>query len=964
MGIQLFPGENYSQEIKAGAIIMIQDKMITSIFSSIVKHHPDGKAVIHNKKSLTYKQLDLAAACLACRLKMKQTKPCMIIALYLPSGIEAIVSMLGVLKAGHAYLPLDINDPLSRTEEILDGSEPDIIITSHSHKFYFKNRDIIILISDDLMDSSDLIKNKSKEPLYKDLGVGKISPDSLAYIIYTSGSTGKPKGIPIKHQAVINLLDDFQQRSSLNHNDNCSLWTNLNFDVSVYEIWSALLSGASLFIPDSQIRTDAGKFIQWLRRFDITSAYIPPFMVADLAKNQLTEPLSFKRILTGVEPIPETLLCTIKRSTPGLCLINGYGPAEATVCATLYDVPDYPDNPGNAPIGKPVNNLKVYLLDESKNHVKNGEKGEIYIAGIQVADGYFKNNALSEKNFLNNPFSNDLPKVMYKTGDMGIRLKNGNIMFGGRKDFQIKLRGFRIEPGEIENVIKEFPGISQTAVVLKENKTQRKILTAYIDANPDQEKLIEFLKSKLPKYMLPSAVISLKKMPLTSQDKIDKRNLIQREDLEILDQELPRTVAEKKMAGIWEKFFNISPIYRNDDFLLLGGDSISGVKILSRLNRLFSKDIQISTLFEHSLLKDFSTFFTADKDKETNIGILEITPTVTIITDPTEDTPLLEDQNLIWIFEQINPDTSLYHIPLVYKVTGKLDHDLLKQSIEIIKKRHISLQSQFLIKDDLTIQKQEKNVNDDHDKPIHFKIDRIEDRLNLKNKWILDKTQEKFNLETGPVFKTDLLITGDSACIICFTFHHIIFDGWSAGLFVKELSKTYTSLVKGEAAKLLDLKFSYHNYVSTKTAEVDHEWETARAFFTSYLKNLPRNDNRTSQDLSGACFPVKIDIEVYNKIKEIALENRTSSFTILLALFQILLFAETGESDQITGIAYAGRDKIETEPLIGFLMNTLVIRNFINTDHSLSSFLSSVKENLATIFKYKNIPFQNINRLC
>lgn len=950
---------------------MIQNKTITSIFSSIVNHFPDSEAVIQNKKSMTYGQIDFVSDCLAGRLKKKPTSPCMIIALYMPSSIEAIVSMLGILKAGHAYLPLDIKDPLSRTGEILDNANPNIIITSSSHESHFKNRNIEILISDTLLDPPDLTINGSEETFDKTLGAKKISPDSIAYVIYTSGSTGKPKGIPIKHQAVINLIDDFQQRSPLDENDKCSLWTNLNFDVSVYEIWSALLSGASLFIPDNKVRSDADKFIKWLKIINITSAYIPPFMIADLAENQLKNPVSFKRILTGVEPIPETLLCTIKRNTPGLCLINGYGPAEATVCATLYEVPDYPNNPGNAPIGKPINNLNVYILDESKKSVKDGKKGELYIAGIQVADSYLREKSLSEKNFLKNPFSDDLPGLMYKTGDLGTRIKTGDILFGGRKDFQIKLRGFRIEPGEIENVIKEFPGISLTAVVLKENKTHRKILTAYIDSNPDREQLIEFLKTKLPRYMLPSAVISLEKMPLTSQDKIDKRNLIQRKDLEILDQELPQTEEEKKIAAIWEKLFSISPIYRNDDFLLLGGDSISGVKILSRLNQLFSKNIEINTLLEYSQLKTFSKFFMENKGKETNNKDISEKPLPNNIrSDTKEYMPLLDDQNLIWVFEQINPGKPLYHIPLVYKITGIIiNHDILKQSIEIIKKQHIALQSVFLVHNDIIAQKQKKAFDNDNYNPSHYIIDQIEDIPDddipdQGNRWILDKTKKAFDLETGPVFRTDLLVTGESSCILCFTFHHIIFDGWSAGLFIQELSKIYNSLVKGESLNLLEPDFSYHDYISAKTSEIEYDWETAKSFFISYLKNLPQNHNKSSRNLTGKCYPLKIDADTYNKIKNLALKNQTTPFTVLLSLFQILLFAETGQNDQITGVAYAGRDRVETEPIIGFLMNTLVVRNIIKIDKSFNFFLSSMKKTFKKIFRYKNIPFQRINRLC
>ncbi|CCK81829.1 non-ribosomal peptide synthetase [Desulfobacula toluolica] len=974
--------------------------MIPSIFSSIVKCYPDNKAVVHNKKSITYREIDFAAGRLAVLLKTKQVFSGMIIALYLPSSIEAIVSMLGVLKAGYAYLPLDINDPPSRTEEILDHSQADIIITLDSHKSNFKNRDIEVLVLDTLLDSPDGIKNRSEEKfnIVKSQGSDEINPDFTAYVIYTSGSTGKPKGIPVKHQAVMNLIEDFQHRSPLDTKDKSSLWTNLNFDVSVYEIWSALLSGATLFIPDQQIRSDADKFIQWLKENNITSSYIPPFMIKDLADKQLENPISFKRILTGVEPIPESLLCALKRNTKGLCLINGYGPAESTICATLYEVPDYSDNPGNAPIGKPVKNLEVYLLDESGNPVKNGEKGEIYIAGIQVADGYLREDALSAKNFLENSFSDKLPGFLYKTGDLGTRLKTGDILFGGRKDFQIKLRGFRIEPWEIENVIKEFPGISQTAVVLKENKAQRKILTAYIDSHLDQEQLINFLKSKLPKYMIPSVVIPLEKMPLTSQDKIDRKNLMLKKDLNILKkEELPQTKTEEKIAEIWAMFLGISPIYRTDDFLLLGGDSISGVKIVSRINRLFLKNIEINTLFEHSQLKAFSRFITGDSNKKIKKDLFGEALSNKDKINKKDGLPLLDDQNLIWMFEQINPGTSVYHIPLVYKITGKLNYDFFEQAIEIIKERHIALQSVFLLQNDITIQKQAgdfSNENDDNRKSFYYRVDHIKNILNhcsdevstsviscvkpentfepmdsltnndLENRWILDKIKEKFNLETGPVFRTDLLITGESSCLVCFTFHHIIFDGWSAGLFAQEFGKIYNCLMKGESLKLSTPEVSYHDYILARIYEVDHDWKTARPFFASYLKDLPQNSKKSSRELTGACFPVKIDADTYNKIKKLAIENRTTSFTVLLALFQILLFAETGQNDQITGIAYAARDNVDTEPIIGFLMNTLVVRTIINIDNSLSFFLDNVKKNLEKIFRYKNIPFQKINRLC
>ena len=963
---------------------MPQGKTINSRFETIAELYPDNKAIVHGRQDITYRELATAATHLADLIEKTYPHPCKAMALYLDPGIDAIIAMLSILQAGHAYLPLDIIDPPSRTKGIMEDACPAMVITSTACKTRMEEKNFDILLMDAF--SSEPPTEHQLLPHNKDTAGPAYNVtlgDDTAYVIYTSGSTGKPKGIPIKHQALINLIEEFQDRCPLDHTDRCSLWSNMNFDVSIYEIWSCLLSGATLYIPKEKAKTNADFFFNWLGSNCISSAYIPPFMIADLAANQIQNTIPFKRLLTGVEPIPERLLCTIKRNTPNICLINGYGPAEATVCATLYEVPDYPDNRGNTPIGKPVKNLKTHLLDDSGNPVKDGEKGEIHIAGIQVSDGYIGRAALSENNFLPRPSFENLPGLMYKTGDIGIRSFDGNILFIGRKDFQIKLRGFRIEPGEVENIINAFPGISQSAVVSKKSKTNRKIVTAYINTSPKHEEFMDFLREKLPRYMIPAAVICLDKMPRTSHGKIDKNNLIQRDDLDILNKELPRTPEEIKIAEIWQEFFNISPIYRNDDFLHLGGDSISGVKILSRLNRFFSSNVDINTFFEHSQLKKFALLFVKknakEKSHEKNDQIKN-----DLLNDGQYNhgskMPLMADQQLIWNFEQIAPGTPMYHLPFVYEITGKLDFKRLKKAVQRIKKRHIALQSVFITNDkDEVIQTRENQLSNECNKEnniheyetIHFHIEHLNDWVNentsspdqVKQEWIQTKVKIPFNLETGPLFRTDILITDSSSCVLCFTFHHIAFDGWSAGLFAREVSHIYNNVESEKSDTDIASQISFHRYISRHIAEINQDIPEAEDFFRHYLRNLPTNKKRSTKQLTGARFPVSIDENTYNKVKNLALENNTTPFTVLLSFFQILLFAETGQNDQITGIAYAGRDSIESESIIGFLMNTLVIRNVINIDHGLNAFLENVKSSLKKIYRYRKIPFQTINRL-
>ena len=937
--------------------------MIHMVFSSIAKRYPDKQAIIDKKGSITYKNLDFLSGCMAFRIEEMQKKSG-IIAIYLSPSIDAIISMLGILKSGNAYLSLDVNDPISRTLKIIDHSNPNLIIASKLGTAEFEKAGV----KGQFLDVQNFRRKNQNHIIQEEFSLDSISKsqDSDAYIIYTSGSTGSPKGIPIKHRSVINLLEDFSRRCPLGVEDRCSLWTNLNFDVSVYEIWSALLSGASLFIPDQRTRADTTRFIAWLKKNHITSAYIPPFMIAEIEENQQREPLAFNRILTGVEPILESLLCSIKKSTPNLCLINGYGPAEATICATLYEVPEHTENSGNAPIGKPVRNLEVYILNEKGEPVEDGEKGEIIIAGIQVAGKYLNDPILSAEKFFENPLSDSIPGKIYRTGDLGIRLKSGNIMFSGRKDFQIKLRGFRIETGEIENTIKEFSGINQAAVVLKENEARRKILTAYIDTFADRKQLVEFLKKRLPKYMVPSSIVTLEKIPQTSQGKIDKKSLTGRNDLKELNKEKPQTKEEKLIAEVWQDFFDIFPIYRNDDFLLLGGDSIIAVKIISRLNSIFSINLEISSLFDHSQLSDFTKLI------KNSIGPTrpdtDVFPKKQLSNIQTRSAPILDYQYMIWLFEQINPGTSVYHIPLVYSITGEINCEILEKSLEAVQQRHIPLQSVFVAEQDRVIQRK-------HKAPVQIKIEHMDKIIEeqspfdilpideVQRKWILEKTRKPFNLEKGPVFRTDILITGELTSIICFTFHHIIFDGWSVSIFIRELNSFYKLMLNKEPANEPTLHFSYYDYVSSQAAREENDWMSSKPFFIEYFKGLIPGKTRAEYSYKGERCPLKISENNLRELKKIALESKTTPFIVLLSLFQILLYVKNHEKDQTTAVAWAGRDSVEAESLIGFFMNTLICRNLINTEQSFTSFLHNVKTNFKKILGYKNISFNKVYEL-
>lgn len=425
-------------------------------------------------------------------------------------------------------------------------------------------------------------------------------------------------------------------------------------------------------------------------------------------------------------------------------------------------------------------------------------------------------------------------------------------------------------------------------------------------------------------------------------------------------------IREHQVGEIWEEVLGISPISRNDDFLLLGGDSIQGVKIISRINQLFNADLYLNELFDNPKLKSFARRL--PRESQATSKTPDLPESHANARGPGGKIPLLLDQQLIWLFEQLNPGTTVYHIPLVYEICGTLDLDRLKTALAMIGQHHTALNFTFSLIDDQTWQTQKKNSLD-------FKIDIAREpasremppgktKQSIKEQWLQKQVEKPFDLEKGPLFRTAVLKTDKRTSTLCFTFHHLIFDGWSAALFIQELNRVYGQLVKENTVEIQTSGMTYQEYILSTTSRAKDRWQSAELFFTSYLKHLPQNDRSGLGGLEAKTRPVEIGNDQYQRIQELARKHHTSAFAVLLSFFQVLMFVHTNQDDQVTGIAHAGRNQVETEPLIGFLMNTLVARNQLRFDMRFSRFLTRVKTNLDTIFRYSHIPFHQISNFC
>ncbi|MCG8618977.1 MAG: amino acid adenylation domain-containing protein [Desulfobacterales bacterium] len=937
---------------------MTGQELLHRHFSAVARTYENHTAVVSPEGQITYGELEQAAENLAEDLTAAGVTCGSRVPICLAPGIDFIRTALAVLKAGGTYVPLDINDPADRTRSMADRLHASLAVTLSSETSRF-NPALRTMYIDTYPETP--LPSAETGPVV----CLEVAPENHAYIIHTSGSTGTPKGIGISHDAVGNLLQAFNRIRPITPGDRCSLWSALNFDVSVYEIWSALMAGATLFIPEERLRFDPDLFLEWLAMEKITSAYIPPFMIERMATKDFGPRL--KRMLTGVDPIPESLLCDIKQRIPGLTLINGYGPAEATVCATLYTVPDTPSRRGKAPIGKPVDNLDIILAGEDGQPVAQGEPGEIIISGCQVADGY-----INAPDRTAQAFTETDGVWYYKTGDMGYALENGDLVFMGRKDFQIKHRGVRIEPGEIESHLRAYPGVSQAAVVLVTPTTGPRQLTAFVDISVSAGEIMDFLNDRLPRTHLPAAVVPLDALPQTPQGKIDRaalrtmgeemptglntrdRSRDNRDTSAFADLDEPGTT----VANIWENTLKTQLVTREDHFLLLGGDSISGARIISRIRDRLGKDIRLNTLFSHPRFDAFIKAVSGAPD---------------LITDHSEDTdvsddaplPLLPDQEVIWIFEQVTPATSVYHIPLVYDIQGAIDPDRFHRAVSDTALRHPALTvsvphengkpSQVQEMADIRIETARGETTG-----IHSGMESTDPEI---KSWLDERINAPFDIDQGPLFRTSLLRLSEERTLVCFVFHHLVFDGWSAALFAKSVTEAY-NFPSGDVRSVpAETRTEYRHFIRQRLYEADAARERSREFYTTYLTGfdtqLPEDD--TPVDFRADTIPVRLPVK--QKLSALAGQLQVSPFTLLVGFFQIVLYLRYRQEDHITGIAWANRQGTRSENHIGFLMNTLLVRSRIKAGMDFNTVFEQVKQTLNNLYDNADVPFREVNRL-
>ena len=927
-------------------------------FEAQVARTPDAIAAIFDNQHLTYQQLDERASQLARYLQSHDIQPGHIVGLYLNRSLDMLVGLLGVLKAGGTYLPLDPAFPSERLAFMAQDAQVSLILTQQELLDEIFQHDAALICLD--TDWEAIASSNQQQPI-----TSRPTPEDLAYIIYTSGSTGKPKGVQLPHQAAVNFLTTMAQEPGLQPDDILLAVTTLSFDIALLELFLPLSVGACVVIADRNTVADGYQLSQLLTQHNITVMQATPAtwrLLLD-AGWQGSDQL---KILCGGEAFPQDLASQLL----GKCqsLWNMYGPTETTVWSTIHQVTEVN---GSIPIGRPIANTEVYILDNHLQPVPVGVPGLLYIGGQGLAKGYLNRPELTAEKFIPHPFSTQPGARLYCTGDLARYLPDGRLECLGRIDHQVKVRGYRIELGEIEAVLNQLPDVEQALVIVREDTPGDKRLVAYLIATQTELPIAELrqtLKQTLPDYMVPSAFVTLDTFPLTPNGKIDRHALpdpeLSRED-QAASYVAPETLVEETLADIWRHILGIEPISIHDNFFDLGGHSLLAVKVISRIQQAFEITIPLNSLFKAPNILDLALLIEdLNKDK------LKQKRQKQSIDKRSSDGPaeLSFAQQRLWFLYQLEPDSPFYNIPMSVRLQGTLNIEALQHSLNALIERHESLRTTFSQSDNHPVQviappfTLSLPLIDLQHLPEDEKVAQLQQLLT-------EEAQYTFNISQGPLIRAALIQTDADDHVLLLNMHHLISDQWSADIFWRELALLYNAFSADKPSPLAELPIQYADFAHWHRqwfqGEVEERqltyWKQQLGGELAQLQ-LPTDYPRpATQTYHGASETFTIPKTLFQDLSTLLVRERGDTvFMLLLAAFNTLLYRYTGQTDLLIGSPIANRNHPEIESLIGFFVNTLVLRTDLSDNPTFQEVLRRVNALALNAYSHPDIPFEKL----
>ena len=931
-----------------------QEKLLHKLFAEQAARTPERVALEWEGGKLTYEELDRHTNQLARRLRLAGVGPEVAVGVLLDRSPEMVVALLGVLKAGGFYVPIDPAYPTERIGLILRDSRPALLLTqTHLEASLSAHGLPLICLDRDTGDDIDDID-------------GGATPDNLAYVIYTSGSTGVPKGVMISHRAITNRLLWMQWAYPLGAGDRLLQKTSISFDASIWEFFVPLISGATLIMARPGGHQDSAYLAEAVASHGVTTLQLVPSMLqVMLDEPEFAKCSSLKRMFCGGEALTGEMQARFFELHDAE-LINLYGPTEVSIDATSWQCQRNSEH-RVVPIGRPLANVRVYLLNAYQRPVPLGLPGEIYVGGAGLARGYHNLSSLTAEKFVPDPFSAEPGARLYRTGDLARQLPDGTLEFLGRADHQVKLRGFRIELGEIEAALERHPAVNRAVVVVYEDETAGPRLAAYVVAGEELTggDLRAFLENTLPEYMVPVTFVPLEELPLLPSGKVDRRSLPPLDSASMTAGGTfvaPRNAIEELLAGMWAEILNVKQVGIHDNFFDLGGHSLLAVRLNSRLRSTFRVEASLNLLFETPTVAGLGE--TIGRLARAGGGAEE-QPIVPVPRDGT--VPLSFAQQRLWFFQQLEPDNPVYNIPIAVILSGTLDAVALERALGEIVRRHEVLRTTFTTVNGEPVQNIHANAR------LELPVTNLSgvpesERHNEVERRAREEAHRPFDLARNLPVRARLLRLDDEEHALLVTLHHIAADGWSLNLFVREFAALYDAFHAGRPSPLEELNVQYADYaVWQRNWLVGDVLERQLAYWRQQLAGcepvlqLPTDRPRPAmQTYRGGKESFAVPVALYDELRALSRKEDVTLFMTMAAAFLVVLHRHTGQDDINLGSNIAGRNRLETEGLIGFFINLLVIRTRLSGDPTFSELLARVRESAMGAYAHQDVSFEKL----
>ena len=938
---------------------------LAQLFEVHAARSPQQLAVLSTTAQMTYETLNSRANQLASTLRKYGVGPNVRVGLYLPRSVEMIVALLAILKAGGAYVPLDPESPSGRLEYQLHDLQAPLLLTQHSliqRLPVWEGRPLAL---------ETLLAESTQEPSNNLLSLN--TPDDLAYIIYTSGSTGVPKGVMIHHRNVINYTQAICHQLNPQPGWHFATVSTLAADLGNTAIFCALASGGTLQVLDYETITSGEALRRWVSQYPIdVLKIVPSHLSALLTAASTDQVLPRQALVLGGEKLPRPLLKRLQELHAPCQIYNHYGPTETTVgvlvnpLGTADALSIQADGDDPVPLGSPIANTQVYVLDAAHNLVPVGVPGELYIGGTGLASGYLHQPEQTAERFLPDPFQSEAGGRIYKTGDIVRSTSAGQIEFIGRADNQVKLRGYRVELGEIDVALRQHPQIWDVLTMLRTDETGTDRLIAYVIAHNQltEPHLREFVQTSLPEQMLPSAYVFLDSFPLTTNGKIDRTKLPLPEQHQP-ELQAPSNAAmspiEEILLHIWQDLLGLTSISLSDNFFHLGGHSLLATQLMARIQATLQVEISLRTLFAASTITQLAAQIERALRDEQRVTIPPLVP-----VSRTEHLPLSFAQQRLWFLDQLEPGSTSYLNPRALRLTGKLDQRALEQSLGALIERHETLRTTF--------QEQQRQARQIIHPAQTFQLPVIdlqglspEAREQTARLLARQEAQQPCNLAQGPLLRIYVLNLQEDERAVLLTMHHIVTDGWSIDIFMRELTTLYQAAMQGKEAHLPALPIQYADFALWQRQWLQGDvLENQLAYWRRQLSNAPNftlpSDYPRPLTLSyrGAVHPFSLSPEASSDLIKLSQQEGTTLFMTLLAAFQVVLYHSTNQTDIVIGADVANRTQLEVEGLLGFFVNQVVLRTDLSGDPTFREILQRVRNVVLGAYTHQDLPFDKL----